>query len=235
MMAKFPLRFAQAVLFGDGPVRSGVPIIRNATASLLDLGAGPLAVTCHHVIQEYRLRAEHRPSLFQIGDCRLDPLQQLIFEDDALDLAAIALTPAQARQVAGGGDTGSSFFSPATWPPEPVCEGDYIAFGGFPGELRRVDGHDSVTFSSFSNGASRVPLVRDTYFVSQFEREYWVTSFWNLDSPDLRKLGGLSGGPAFILRKLHYDFVGLMYEFSEDYEVLYFRHANVLTTLGGRH
>jgi len=234
-MAKFPLRFAKAILFGDGPVRHHRPEMRSATASLLDLGHGPLAVTCHHVIEEYRAQVAQQPGrLFQIGNCRLDPLQQLIFDDERFDVAVIALTAAQARKVTDGGDIGSSFFQPATWPPAPVCEGDYVSFGGFPGEWRTADGIDSVTFSSYSNGASRVTVVRDSYFVSQFEREYWVSSFQHRDAADLRRLGGLSGGPAFALRGLHYDFVGMVYEFSEDYELLYFRHANILGQDGRR-
>lgn len=228
-MSKFPLRFAKAIIFGDGPLRHHWPEMRSATASLLDLGGGPLAVTCHHVVAEYRMRVDQgRARLFQIGSCRLDPLQQLIFDDERLDVAVIALTPAQARRVTDDGDIGSSFFQPATWPPPPVCEGDYVSFGGFPGEWRTADGVDSVTFSSYSSGASRVTVVRDSYFVSQFEREYWVSSFQHREAADLRRLGGLSGGPAFAMRGLHYDFVGMVYEFSEDYDLLYLRHASIL-------
>ena len=85
-----------------------------------------------------------------------------------------------------------------------------------------------MEFSSYSNGASRVTVARDTYFVSQFEHEYWVSSFAHRDAADLSRLGGLSGGPAFAPRGLHYDFVGVVYEFSRDYELLYFRHAGVI-------
>lgn len=228
-MAKFPLRFAKAILFGDGPIRHGRAKVRSATASLLDFGRGPLAVTCHHVIKEYRAHLEQgNAGLFQIGNCRLDPLQQLISDDETLDVAVIALAADQAREVTDDGEIGSSFFQPATWPPAPIRDGDYVSFGGFPGEWRTVDGVDSVTFSTYSSGASRVTVVRDSYFVSQFEREYWVSSFEHRDAADLRRLGGLSGGPAFALRGLHYDFVGVVYEFSEDYELLYFRHAGIL-------
>jgi len=230
-MSTFPLRFAKAVVFGDGPVRYYQAKMQSATASLLDLGRGPLAVTCQHVIEEYRAQIDQgRAPLFQIGNCRLDPLRQLTLDNKRHDVAVIALTEAQAREVTNDGEIGSSFFQPATWPPAPVCEGEYVSFGGFPGEWRAADGIDTVTFSSYSSGASRVTVVRDGYFVSQFEREYWVSSFRNREAPELRRLGGLSGGPAFALRGLHFDFVGMVYEFSEDYELLYFRHADVSLT-----
>lgn len=71
---------------------------------------------------------------------------------------------------------------------------------------------NSLEVSSYNNGTSRVAAVGDSYVVSQFEREYWVSSFQHRDA-DLRRLGGLSGGPAFAWRNLHYDFVGVIYEF----------------------
>jgi hypothetical protein len=235
-MSKFPLRFAKAILFGDRPTRYGKAMVRNATASLLNLGCGPLAVTCHHVLAEYRAGTQHgNDRLFQIGNCRLDPLTQLIADDEATDVAVIGLTSAQAREITGDDEIGSCFFEPASWPPVPIREGDYVAFGGFPGEWRTATGLDAMELSSYSHGASRVTVVRDGYFVSQFEREYWVSSFAHRDAAELRRLGGLSGGPAFALRGLHYDFVGFVYEFSENYELLYFRHAGVIDALGGLH
>jgi hypothetical protein len=235
VMSSFPLRFAKAVFFGDGPVYQHQAKMRSATASLLDLGHGPLAVTCHHVMEEYRAQVDNgQGRLFQIGNCRLDPLPQLILDDPSRDVAVIGLTAVQARNITGDGEIGSNFFEPISWPPEPVREGEYVAFGGFPGGWRSSDGVDTITFSSFSHGASRVTVVRDTYFVSQFEREYWVKSFRTPEAPDLRQFGGLSGGPAFVLRGLYFDFVGLMYECSEDSALLYFRHASVIGETGRR-
>jgi len=228
-MAKFPLRFAKAILFGNRPTRHGRATVRSATASLLNLGYGPLAITCHHVIEEYRQWiGQGNDHLFQIGNCRLDPLAQLISEDEATDVAVIRITAAQASQITDDDEIGSSFFEPASWPPTPIREGDYVAFGGFPGEWRAAVGIDAMEFPSYSSGASRVTVARDSYFVSQFEREYWVSSFDYDEAADLRRLGGLSGGPAFALRGLHYDFVGIVYEFSTDYELLYFRHAGII-------
>jgi hypothetical protein len=92
---------------------------------------------------------------------------------------------------------------------------------------------DTFDLESFRSGASCVTVVGDTYFVSQFEREYWVQRrFGDRDAKDLTRLGGLSGGPAFIHRGLHFDFVGVMYQFSHDYELLYLRHSFLLTPDG---
>src|SRR4051812_29069572 len=99
-MSKFPLRFAKAILFGDLPSPHAPARINNGTASLIDLGNGPLAITCSHVIASFRERVRQgRPSLFQSGNCRLNPLSQLISEDENLDLAVIGLRNDQAKEI----------------------------------------------------------------------------------------------------------------------------------------
>jgi hypothetical protein len=226
MMGKFPLRFAKAAFFGDLPSKDGTARINNGTVSLVDLGQGPLAITCSHVIEPFRERLrEGRPSLFQIGNCRLNPISQLVCESQELDLAVIRLTEQQVKEITADGEIGSLFFKPVRWPPAPVQEGEFIAFGGFPGQWRTQTNFDALEFRSYSNGASGVTAVGQTYFVSQFEREYWVRSFGDKDAKHLSDLGGLSGGPAFIHRDLHFDFVGVIYQFSQDYELLYVRHS----------
>jgi hypothetical protein len=232
-MSKFPLRFAKAVFFGDPPSRRAPAMINNGTASLIDLGNGPLAITCSHVIATFRERVQAgRPTVFQIGNCRLDPLSQLISENMDLDLAAIKLRDDQAKEITSDGEIGSSFFHPVSWPPEPVVQGDFIAFGGFPGQWRLQLELDALEFGTYSSGASAVTTVGDHHFVSQFERDYWVQTLNNREGDYLADLGGLSGGPAFIQRGLRFDFVGVIYEFSSTYELLYLRHSGLIRTDG---
>jgi hypothetical protein len=228
-MSKFPLRFAKAIFFGDLPLRRAPAKINNGTASLVDLGNGPLAITCSHVIASFRERVrETRPSLFQIGNCRLDPLSQLISENEDLDLAVIGLRYEQAKEITGDGEIGSSFFRPVSWPPKPVAQGDFIAFGGFPGQWRTQLDSDALEFGTYGIGASGVTTVGDAYFVSQLEREYWVQVLNNKGVDHIADLGGLSGGPAFVQRGLGFDFVGVIYEFSSNYELLYLRHSGLI-------
>jgi hypothetical protein len=232
-MSKFPLRFAKMVLFGDLPSRRAPAMINNGTASLVDLGNGPMAITCSHVIASFRERLRGgRPSLFQIGNSRLDPVAQLISENENLDLAVIGLRDDQAKEIIGDGDIGSSFFRPVSWPPKRVAQGDFIAFGGFPGQWRTQSDLDTLEFGTYSVGASGVTTVGDSYFVAQFEREYWVQVLNNKGVDHLADLGGLSGGPAFVQRGLRFDFVGVTYEFSSNYELLYLRHSGLISSNG---
>ena len=89
-LSKFPLLFAKVAFFGDRPSRNWPAKINNGTITLVDLGNGPLGLTCHHVLKEYRKVRDATPGVtFQIGNVEIDPLEQLIDENRRLDLATI--------------------------------------------------------------------------------------------------------------------------------------------------
>jgi len=68
-LSKFPLRFTTSVTFSEISLDSGSQILHNRSATLLDLGNGPIAVTCFHVISRFRkLISEGRRIQFQIGN-----------------------------------------------------------------------------------------------------------------------------------------------------------------------
>jgi hypothetical protein len=222
-MSKFPLRFAKAVFFGTRPSKTRTAEINNGTITLVDFGKGPFAITCHHVIDTYRKRreADHR-IVFQIGNVELDPLIQLIDENDRIDLATIRLSDTQVKLMTSEHEIGSCVFQPKSWPVPPLKEGDYVAFGGFPGSLKTMESFDEFVFPTWSSGASRVSSVSDLQFVSAFERDYWVSSYKERHHMELRALGGMSGGPAFIHRGIYWDLVGIVSEYHERYDALFF-------------
>jgi hypothetical protein len=123
-MGKFPLIFAKAVMFGENPSRHRPARINNGTACLLKLSCGAVAVTCYHVIDFYRKRLKAGDDcLFQIGECRFDPLSQLLSASPDADLAVLRLSDAQAREVTRGGLIGLSSSSRSRgrlyqWPKE---------------------------------------------------------------------------------------------------------------------
>jgi hypothetical protein len=236
-MTKFPLRFAKAVFFENLPdVKSG-HTVNNGTVTLVDLGSGQMAITCSHVLDGYRERLkENNKVLFRIGKVILNPLEHLIDESPELDLATINLREININEISLGKEIGTSFFDPVTWPPSDVKVGDYIAFGGFPGKLREQTSSGDLIFGSLSNGASEVSSVNYEYFICQFEREYWVESLGIESEKDLHELGGISGGPVFLMREnngiMSYEFVGIIYQFSTDYDLLYIRKAKFINKDG---
>lgn len=225
-LSRFPLLFVASAIIGNRPSQNRPVEINNGTITLVDLGNGPIGITCHHVIHEYRNRRDVDPTvIFQVGNAEIDPLTQLIDEDARTDLATIRLTDAQVKLIAPRGEIGSCIFQPKSWPPPPLKVGDYIAFGGFPGRLRTVKSFDEVEFPSWSSGASQVSSVSDLQFLSAFEREYWISSFGEKHNMELRALGGLSGGPAFINRGLYWDLVGIVSQYHETYDAIFFSSA----------
>jgi len=220
-LSEFPLLFARSVLFGEPPI--------NGTATLVDLGSGPIAVTCAHVLNEYRsLRDSGRHLRFQIGNVVLDPIAQLIAEDPYMDLATVRLSQGQAAALIGDGVVGSSIFRPRGWPLPPVKAGDVVALGGFPGPWRERLAFDELELRGFGIGATSVSSVSEDHFACRFERERWKWSFRLDGLSDLQELGGMSGGPAFLDRGLHFDLVGIVYEFSPGLDIMRLRPAHLI-------
>lgn len=230
-MAKFPLRFAKPAYFGDPPSRENPLAVNSGTVSLINVGNGLLAITCFHVIEAYReKRRESDRCIFMIGNCQLDPVAQLIAEDRAVDVATIRLTDAQAAEIIHGGNGfGEALFHAGAWPPDPVAIDNYVAFGGFPGELRRVESFNELNFGSYSSGAARITDTHADYFVCAFEREHWIRQFQEAEPVSL---GGLSGGPVFLIRHsngvMSYDFAGVIYQIHEERELLTIRQARAI-------
>lgn len=229
---KYPLKFVTPAYFGARP-QPGTPVtVNSGSASLLRLNDQPFALTCWHVLEGYRQRLAEGPCIFQLGDCELDPLAQLKAEDKGLDYALIGVTNDQIKEIAKsrGPFDGKFFCDLAQWPPSEVKEGDFVAFGGFPGELRQAASFDKLSFGSYSSGASRVTSARDDYLVCQFEPEHWVSH--GLE-PEPSTIRGMSGGPVFAIRHsvagiMTYDFVGHITEFHEDFKLLYVRLVRTL-------
>ena len=230
---KFPLKFAIPAYFGARPQSGRPPMVNSGTASLLRVGGQPFALTCSHVLEGYRQRLPEGGCIFQLGNCALDPLAQLKAEDKGLDYALIGLTEAQIQEVAkpGGPFDGTSFYDVGQWPPGEVKQGDFVAFGGFPGELRQAPSFYELSFGSFSSGASQVASVNEAHLVSRFEREFWVKHGYEVEP---NTIGGMSGGPVFAIRHraetdiMTYEFVGHITQFHEGFELLYVRLARVL-------
>lgn len=229
---KFPLLFAKAAIIGERPSKQQPAQINNGTVSLADLGAGPIAITCQHVIAAFRERQANSPVIFQIGGVELDPVAQLIDENKRLDLATIRLTQEQIDAITSEGEIGSCVYKPVEWPPAPLTEGEFVAFGGFPGELRTISSYDEIEFGSWSSGASRVCSVSEFQFVSTFEREYWLHSFGNKLHMGISALGGMSGGPALVDRGLHWELVGIIYNYHENYDTMIFSSLRSLNIDG---
>jgi hypothetical protein len=229
--AKFPLLFARALTFGRGQL----DVIKNGTATLVNFGSGAIAITCHHNLDGYRklLSEARQDAFFRIANVDLDPFSQLIDQDPSCDLATIRLSQRQAEELrADGCGPEASIFEPKSWPSPLVEKGESVALGGFPGDLRELISPHWLRRNSFSIGATSVSSVTNHQFACQFERHLWVWASKRHSLEDAqqhaRELGGLSGGPVFALRGFSYDFVGIIYEFSSNLDILFAKHASLI-------
>lgn len=112
-MAKFPLRFAKAVFFGDRPTKGKFQNINNGTAVLLNLNGKPIALTCSHVLDGYRKMHANPNTNFQIGDLELNPLDRIIDESgsSSLDMVTIDLHGLDLGEIKNHEGIGSSLFT----------------------------------------------------------------------------------------------------------------------------
>ena len=231
-LAKFPLHFAKAAFFGNRPTKQEPHSINHGTVTLLELNGRPLALTCSHVLEAYRKIHSNPNVIFQIGDIEFNPLERIIDESESseLDIVTIDLQGLDLKELKGTEEIGSSFFVPVQWPPKSIKQGEFVAFGGFPGVWRQNFSCCDLIFDSWSSGATQVSSLGEKHFVCQFEREFWVESF-NLhghDGLDLHNLGGLSGGPVFIHRNIYWEFIGIIYMFSKEFDLMYVRPASLV-------
>lgn len=231
-MAKFALRFCKPVYFGVPPSREHPVVVNNGTASLLQLRDELLAVTCSHVIEGYRSAlAEDPRCLFAVANCYFDPLAQLVDEDKVVDAAVLRLTREQGEMITRDSDgIGEAFYELTSQPPTPVKIDDFVAYGGFPGDLRQLASYDELNFGTYSTGACRVTDLHADYITCEFEREYWIKHF---PEADPESLGGLSGGPVFVIRHspsgvVSYEYAGLIYRMHEPTESLFIRQAQAI-------
>jgi hypothetical protein len=234
--AKFPLRFCKPAYFGPRPAPGNPVATNNGTAALLVRGGEHFAVTCQHVLEGYRaVLINSGPCCFNIGNCEIDPLAQLLVEDHGIDAAIIRLTAKQAAEIVRNSEGIGEWFFNIDHDPPVLAEGSGIAFAGFPGELRRVESRNELSFGGYASGGTPLTTVGANYVVCQFERDEWVK---HAIEPEPTRLGGLSGGPAFLIDHssagvISYRFAGIIYEFSENWELLYIRQAGAIYELAG--
>lgn len=237
-LGRFPLRWCKPAFFGVPPAPGRQVEVKNGTASLIVRGEEHFAITCRHVVDGYRLTREQSDAVFfQIGDCAVDPLGQLVAQgEDELDVAVLHLTPEQAARIVHGSfGIGERFFRIGQDRPDLVEEGVGVAFAGFPGALRRAQAIDELNFGAYACGATPVTASNEVRFICQFERDEWVRQG---NEPEPETIGGLSGGPSFSIQYtpagvMSYAFAGIVYEFSEEFGLLYIDQARAIYELMG--
>lgn len=142
-----PFAHAVAIVFGvpDG-------IVKNATATLIEVNSRHLAITNYHILQAYRLAlAADANTIFQIGGNIIDPLEHCWDAEQDKDLLVLDVSGFNfARQSHESDIPTVAFLKPAVWPAPEAVEGDDVVFGGFPELYRATDGAGAIFLYTWS-------------------------------------------------------------------------------------
>ncbi len=219
-LCEFPAHFAKAIVIGTREE------FHTATATLVDLGQGPMAVTCAHVLNPFMKQWIDGHALIRIGNVRIAP-SQVCAISAGVDLATIRLSGEQVAELVSEDGIEVQFYEPTRWPLEPAKAGETVAIGGFPAPWRekRRDTREIIC-RYYGIGATQVSSASERRFCCNFEREHWIWVFHPGKLPELRMLGGLSGGPVFAERHLRRELVGIVSEFNENWDIMLMNHTH---------
>jgi hypothetical protein len=225
-LCEFPAMFAKSVQIGTADE------CHTATATLLDFGNGPLAITCEHVIAGFVERWRAGRALIRVGNVRVSASQLAALDKD-IDLAIIRLSDEQAADLVSEGGLATQFYRPSRWPPDPARQGEYVAVGGFPAQWRQKRSESrEMILPYYGIGATPVSSVSERAFGCAFERDQWIWMSRNTGLTDLTSMGGLSGGPVFAERHLHRALVGIVSEFQEGLDIMFMSHSHWISADG---
>lgn len=101
-----PLIFSTGFIYGNPRGSGEAASVNGGTLTLVDLGSGPIGVTCWHVLDGYRKRLQKDPGLHCQFKCAVvDPEALLVDESnaEALDIATFDLSSVDLTSLSGPG------------------------------------------------------------------------------------------------------------------------------------
>lgn len=234
--ARFPLRSSSSLVLWADRGELNERVLHSATMTLIELDV-PIGLTCVHVLAEFeRLTAAHGRAGCQLGNVDFPLAANLIEANEDLDVATFSLEGVDLGKVHSGAPKGFGIHVPPNWPPRCASEGDRTSLGGFPGRFRREEGDRGLVFPTFSVYGTPVAVSEPDRILVRFEREYWVAAEGDLEvARSTKALGGLSGGPVFVERNLHFEFAGIATDFSPSFDLLRCCPATVIGIDGKIH
>jgi hypothetical protein len=193
-MVRWAASHAVPVIFGPPPGVEGV--INGASGLILRIANCSFFVTAAHVLDEYERRLGFEKSLlWQIGRLPpIDPLSRRVRRNHESDIVLVPLSDDEANRVGSAIATIQAGQSP----PTPKEDG-LVLVAGFPKTLREVIPSGQIEADGLS-AMFRITDVRDHTFDCRIGNEEDLVSFNGSSLPNAdMDMGGLSGGPAFLI------------------------------------
>ncbi len=205
-------------------------ILDNGTAFLLNLRQDTFLVTAAHVYEGF-LKAKSEIENFRcvVADMEFDLEERLVgyLGSKVLDIATFKVNESEIEKLESLKKYVS--YGAKDWPIEIAHEGQGIIFGGFPGAERESLGDQEYVFGLYA-AISPIESSNHRTFTCHFKRENWIDTLGNGLPIKGYKLGGISGGPAFLFRisesqLISLDLAGVIYEagvvYGEDLLTMY--------------
>lgn len=221
VILKSAASYTAPIFWGDPGAGS---ILGSGSIFFIECGGPVFAVTCDHVVGGWLDdKVKHPNIICQVLDLIIEPESRIIDRDPELDLATLSFS---AEEVAGI-DKWVYTRTPDQWPPAPPEKGKGVFFAGFPGQFREQIDPDFWEFGIYT-GLGVATRVYDDQIIYQFEREHLVDILGKGIPPENQWLGGLSGAPLWTVTSFGWRLGGVIYEWSQDYELLYARRPEAL-------
>lgn len=218
---------ASPVWWYDDGKAVGASILHNGTVSFVNTGERVIAVSAHHVYEQYlRDKAADSTLKCQFGGVTVEPEKYVIDSDQGLDLVTFDLPVVLATA------TGATIHNSPSWPPTRLAQSDLVILGGYPGN-RRSEKPQTLD-SDFVSFIGRISQSSDDHasMYLNIPNSHWPQGERLAESPDL---GGMSGGPVFrlITEPIEsLEFAGVIYESHQTYELVLCSHASAIRSDG---
>ena len=232
-LEKWILNYVAPVFFITG-LPPNEKVVGNATVSFIECGENNLfAVTNDHVIQKFEsFKEENLSAKIRFNNLEISLKERLIDRDTKIDLATFRITSKELEML----DKGKQAIFCRNWPPTEPNKEDIVLFAGFPQIFRQQISTKECQFEA-------VPIlelitdISEESMKSSFDRENWEKFLGCRELSELgTKFGGFSGASAFTVgpkdKIMVPKLVGFVFEYAPDFDTIFIRHANCLTSEG---
>ena len=159
-MAEYPLKFCLACCIENHKLPDR--LIANGTMTLVRTQGERYGITNYHLIEWFRKRRDECADVdLYVGYVLIDLDDCLLDEDEDLDLCTLYLEGVPETNLVAGGTSNTNYIDLDAQTTEQTRVGDYLMFGGYPGEWREPPRAHELNFSTFSVAGMEVSDASD--------------------------------------------------------------------------
>jgi hypothetical protein len=205
-------------------------VFHNGTITVFHSGVRLIGVTADHVYEKY-LSDKARLESFgcQFGGATAEPEKWLIDRSRRADLATFEIP----NVILGLANLHPHY--PVQWPTEQAREREVVIYGGYPGSLREEKGEVIETpFETLASAITSVSTLQLGLHIAMANLHWPFHEGEQINAA----LGGMSGGGVYRVVAgpvERIELIGIIYEHSEQFDLMFARHARFIDKDGAIH